>query len=72
MARSIFITFRDQEDVEVEYSGSGLERDTNAYDLDWHFTDPELKDITVTPEEEDFIFNKCAEAMDNEGDDYDC
>ena len=67
---SMFITFRGDPDVEIEFRDYGYEWDTGAHDVEWEFTDPNLKDVEVTEHEEQEIFDKIVEYGRNWVDDF--
>lgn len=54
MKGDTFITFRGREDVcvayDIDFSGPGW-----GCGVEWWFTDPAMKDLEVTPEEDDAI-----------------
>lgn len=48
------ITFRGEEDVEIEYRDHGYEFDTGAHEIDWWFVGRQVEDMT--PAEEELIY----------------
>lgn len=69
--RSLFITFREEEDVEIviDHDG-GYEHDTGAHVIDWHFADPKFKDVELTEVEEQAIYEECLDYGRNDEGDY--
>lgn len=57
MSISMFITFRGEEEIEIEYDDKGYESDTNVHEIDWRFVDEEYQDLDLTSEEEFEIAN---------------
>lgn len=49
------------ESRDVEYRDYGYESDTGAHTIDWHFTEEEMKNVELTPEEEEAIYLQLAE-----------
>lgn len=63
------ITFRGEECVVVIDKDTGYDDETNAREIEWHFdglTPEQHNALAVTDEEEQAIFNECADARDEE------
>lgn len=41
---------------DVEYRDYGYEPDTNNHTIEWHFVDRDLKEVELTPQEEEDIY----------------
>lgn len=59
--------FRGQERL-VEYHDHGYDPDTNAQEIDWHFCDPDMKDVELTQDEEDAIYLHLCELSADDSD----
>jgi hypothetical protein len=69
--RSIFVPFRgDHEEVIVDRD-HGYESDTNAHEIDWNFTRPELEELATDDEREAIMQMLYALSADDWWDDYD-
>ena len=65
MTGSTFITFRGEEDVEIEYDYSEDWQDDycTGCEVQWGFADPAMKDTEVTPEEDEAVNKRIVELV---------